>query len=122
MSEQYAEYEVDQTELTGNGRVDEDVLQIRLRPTEERLKGIKGRVYRKIQTDPDSQMRFIARFMVNAQGQYMDEDDALEILDELTMEEITETAEELGALLQDFAAPKARGRQSTERRISVTKG
>ncbi len=67
-------------------------------------------------------MRFIARFMVNAQGQYMDEDDALDILDELTMEEITETAEELGALLQDFAAPKASGRQSTERRISVTKG
>jgi len=99
----------------------DEVLEVRLRPNADRLKGLSGKAYRSLQSDPNSQFEFLALFMVDANGGYLSKDAAFAILDQLTVEQIGAAIQQLSGVMGESAAPKASGRPSTKARISTYK-
>lgn len=81
-------------------------LTIRLVPSQERLERMKTGILMKLEDSFKAQCQFLARFMVNSDGTYMDEDKALDILSDLPLEDTGKAAEALMAALKDLAAPK----------------
>ena len=102
-----------------NGQDNNEGLQIRLKPGEERIQGMRMGIFRKAQSmDIDAMARFVAHFMTDKNGAYLPEDVALELVDELTLEQLGDTMQALSDMIQEDAAPKAPGKQSTKLRIS----
>lgn len=108
-----------------NGRSDEpgdedEILQIRLRVDdyEDRLRGLSGKDYRMMERSPESQMKFLACFMVDEDGDYLGVEAGIEILDGLPYGDILEAYTELQEALQEAVVPKKSGKRSAKVRIS----
>jgi hypothetical protein len=99
----------------------ETVLQVYLKADEERMKGLSIKIYRTISRDPGAQAEFLARFMTDEDGNYLEEEDAFAILDELALEDMTAAYKELWAAMKDAAAPKKRKKRSTKARFSTSR-
>jgi hypothetical protein len=85
--------------------------EVTLKVTQERMRGMKVGVLRKLENSVSAQFAFIALFMVDADGNYMDEAAAYEILDEVELGEIEEIAGQLKDSLEAVAVPKASKRR-----------
>jgi hypothetical protein len=82
-----------------------------LKVTEDRMKGLKIGVLRKIETSPASQFAFIAHFMTGESGDYLSTDAAYEILDELALSDIEEITGQLKEAMDEAAFPKKQGQR-----------
>ena len=88
-------------------------LTIAVIATEERLQGLSNRTLRNIRTDPAAMFDYIAHFMVDENNRWLDREEALEILDELTFAEATDAARAIEEAMKEAAAPKKSARKST---------
>lgn len=105
----------------GDGDSEEDeTLEIRLRVTdyEEQISGLSGKEYRTMGSNPESQIKFLACFMVDENGRFMSTEQAIEILDELTYGDIADAYEELQEAIREAVVPKKSGKRSGKARIS----
>ena len=91
-------------------------LTIAVIATEERLQGLSNRTLRNIRSDPAAMYSYIAHFMVDEDNQYLDIDEALEILDERPFAEATEAGRAIEEAMRGAAAPKKSARKSTRGR------
>lgn len=82
---------------------------INLKVTEERIQGVKVGILRKIETSTTAQFAFLARFMTDEDGEYLDEEDAYEILDEIPLGDIAEIMTDLRAAMEEAAVPNGSG-------------
>jgi hypothetical protein len=85
--------------------------EVTLKVTQERMRGMKVGVLRKLESSVSAQFAFIALFMVDDDGNYLDEAAAYEILDEVELGEIEEIAGQLKDSLEAVAVPKASRRR-----------
>jgi len=90
----------------------DDTLTIRIQVSEERLEGLSNRTLRNIRTDPAAMFEYIAHFMTDEDGAWLDREEALDILDELTFAEAKEAAAAVEEAMRQAAAPKASARKS----------
>lgn len=77
-----------------------------LKVTQERMKGLKIGVLRKIETSPASQFAFVAHFMTGEDSEYLGLDEAYKILDELALSDIEEITGQLKEAMDEAAFPK----------------
>lgn len=89
-------------------------IEIKLRAGQERLESLNSGVFRRSQSgqDYDAMCKMLAHFMVGADGRYLGDDAALNLLDSLSMKEISDTAEKMAQIVEDSAAPKVSETQS----------
>lgn len=80
--------------------------EITFRATPERFQGLKIGVQRKLGQDFGANVRYLAHFMVDEDGEWLDEDDALAILDEHTRGELGEMYDQLNTAIEDGIVPK----------------
>lgn len=85
---------------------------IKLKVTEERLKGTRAGVFRKLESSAAVQFEFVARFMIDENGEYLTETQAYEILDELPMSEIGDIMRQLRQAMEEAAVPNGSGLRS----------
>lgn len=92
---------------TATAKEDNPGRMVAVHVTQERIENIKAGVIRRVmKQDYDALFAFVATFMVNADGSYMDKEAAFEILDELTLAQLAETSQEIIRAAQEQAAPK----------------
>lgn len=80
--------------------------EVTLKVNAERLEELPFDVYRKSNTDPMAQARMVAHFMVDEDGKYMEEAEAIDGLDALTLGEVRDTVAQLREMADEEAAPK----------------
>ena len=85
---------------------DDPGVVIRLVPSQERMERMATGILMDIETSFLAQCRFLARFMVNSNGTYMKEDQALDIIRKVPMNQTAKAAENLMEALRDKAVPK----------------
>ena len=74
--------------------------------TPDRADKIKMRIMRKVETDLDAQLSFIAHFLADARGMYLPEADAMELIDDMNMSEVKPLIERVTKDLQEVSAGK----------------
>lgn len=111
----YTEYE-EILAVNGSQEVEDEIV-VRFKVTEERAQRMTGRMYRKAGTDPETTFDFLALFMADENGQFIGHDRAIEILDEMSLDEIGEAMNALMEQVQGIAAKKKNGKRSTKVRI-----
>lgn len=80
--------------------------QFELKVTAERMKGLKLGVMRKLESgNLAAIMAFVSRFMHNSE-RYLEQEEAYDILDELTVGELDSLAAKLKSSLEEAAVPK----------------
>jgi hypothetical protein len=104
--------------MTDLERVEEEVLTIRITADSDRMGGMSNKTLRTVEKSPAAQYDFVAHFMTDEDGNYLDYDDAIEILDELTVDDLNDAFKQIQAAFYEAAAPKKSGRKSTKRRGS----
>jgi len=89
-------------------------VEIKLRPSQERLESLKFGYVRKGQKgDTDAMGRLIAHFMIGNDGRYLQPLVALDIIDDLSFKEIGEAFAGLENVMIESAAPKGSETPST---------
>jgi len=94
----------------------DDKVTIRVHATPERLEGMSNRTLRLLQKSPEAMYDYVAHFMVDDNGDYLDYDAAIDILDVLTLADMKEAGAAVEQAIREAAAPKSSGRKSTNRR------
>lgn len=80
--------------------------ELNFKVTEERLKGVKLGFLRKMQGDFNMTLEYVARFVCDEDGRYLEEEDAFEILDEYTVADLDEIAVELQKAMETVVPKK----------------
>jgi len=93
----------------------DDKVTIRVHATPERLEGMSNRTLRLLQKSPEAMYDYVAHFMIDDNGDYLDKDDALQILDDLTLADMKEAGAAVEQAIREAAAPKLSGRKSINR-------
>ena len=78
---------------------------IQILVTPDRVDKMKAGIRRKLESSFDAQMRFIAHFLHDGKA-YLPADEAIEYIDEMTMEELTPLITEVTEKIQEASAPK----------------
>ena len=79
---------------------------IHLLVTADRTDKLKAKIMRTVGDSFESQLKFLGHFLADERGVYLSPAEALDFLDELTMEEIRPMVEDITARMQEAAAPK----------------
>jgi uncharacterized protein YutE (UPF0331/DUF86 family) len=93
----------------------DDKLTIHIHATPERLEGMSNRTLRLLQKSPEAMYDYVAHFMVDENGDYLDYEEAIDILDDLTLADMKEAGAAVEQAIREAAAPKSSGRKSTNR-------
>lgn len=86
-----------------------DVLQIRLKADQDKLKGLKWGDYRRMKNDPEAQHHFVSMFLVDAEGQSLSQSDADALLDELTIEQVGDLFGRIQSEMETAVVPNGQG-------------
>lgn len=80
---------------------------IKVHVTQQRMEGLSVGILRRVENgSPNAMVRYVAHFVVGENGHYLPEEEAVELLDELTVGELNAVAEQLNDAREEAAFPK----------------
>ena len=79
---------------------------VRIHVTQERLEGIKWGAFRRAEEDMAYMTKFLARFILGDNGRYLPLDEAVAVLDDMTLEEVKEISAKAFSLIKEVSVPK----------------